>query len=331
MVVLFLNKLMPIEGGIYQWTRVGLGETVGFMTAWNLWLFNLTSLATAGTQVSEYVRVGIGGSNWISDSRSIWMGLLVMLAVGMITIRGLRFGRWVHNVGSAVTLLGYGLVLTMPFVLRLFQKHTGPYLPSMRWPEMTPVNISLITKLAFLPLCGFEQIVIVAGESKSPQKSIKRAILWAAPLVPLLLVLSTSATLSLVKPAELSLITPMLNVLDKGFQEFNVSRFVIPFIAGTLLFNIFANQSLSLTENSCLPMVAGWNHLLPPIFARLHTRYHTPVVAIMVDLGIATTIMIFNSLGIGRDEVFQSDFQSVRGLLRSDILSYVCRSAIRRA
>jgi amino acid transporter len=103
LVVLFLSNLMPIEGGIYQWTRLGLGERAGFMTSWNLWLFNLTSLAAAGTEIAEYLRVGMGAGDWFSGSNSIWIGLLVMLLVATITLRGLQIGRWIHNAGSAVT------------------------------------------------------------------------------------------------------------------------------------------------------------------------------------------------------------------------------------
>ena len=30
-VVIYLNRLMPLEGGLYQWAKLSLGEFVGFM------------------------------------------------------------------------------------------------------------------------------------------------------------------------------------------------------------------------------------------------------------------------------------------------------------
>jgi amino acid transporter len=36
-VVIYLNRLMPLEGGLYQWAKLGLNEFAGFMVAWNLW------------------------------------------------------------------------------------------------------------------------------------------------------------------------------------------------------------------------------------------------------------------------------------------------------
>ena len=38
-VVIHLTKRMPLEGGLYQWARLGLGELTGFLVAWNLWVY----------------------------------------------------------------------------------------------------------------------------------------------------------------------------------------------------------------------------------------------------------------------------------------------------
>ena len=35
-VVIYVNRVLPLEGGIYQWAKLALGEFVGFMVAWNL-------------------------------------------------------------------------------------------------------------------------------------------------------------------------------------------------------------------------------------------------------------------------------------------------------
>src|SRR5512141_569548 len=38
-VVMYLSRLIPLEGGLYQWAKLGFSDTVGFMLAWNLWLY----------------------------------------------------------------------------------------------------------------------------------------------------------------------------------------------------------------------------------------------------------------------------------------------------
>src|SRR5258708_25171511 len=37
--VIYLNREMPLEGGLYFWARTAFGDLGGFMTAWNLWLY----------------------------------------------------------------------------------------------------------------------------------------------------------------------------------------------------------------------------------------------------------------------------------------------------
>src|SRR5438876_8942081 len=41
-VVIYLNRRMPLEGGIYQWAKLGFNEFTGFIVAWNLWLLSIT-------------------------------------------------------------------------------------------------------------------------------------------------------------------------------------------------------------------------------------------------------------------------------------------------
>src|SRR5258708_24128370 len=47
-VVIYLSRVAPLEGGIYQWTKLWFNEFAGFMSAWDLWLLSLTVLALVG-------------------------------------------------------------------------------------------------------------------------------------------------------------------------------------------------------------------------------------------------------------------------------------------
>src|SRR6266566_7570448 len=51
-VVIYLSRLMPLEGGVYQWTAVGLGRFAGFMVAWNLWAYAVLIMATFGVTIA---------------------------------------------------------------------------------------------------------------------------------------------------------------------------------------------------------------------------------------------------------------------------------------
>src|SRR4029079_15541276 len=68
-VVIHLNRAMPLEGGLYQWAKIGFNELTGFMVAWNLWLFAILNTSETGLQVTQYVRYILGpAGEWLTGS-----------------------------------------------------------------------------------------------------------------------------------------------------------------------------------------------------------------------------------------------------------------------
>ena len=59
-VVMYLNRLMPLEGGLYQWAKLGFNQTVGFMLAWNLWLYVIVFTSEIGLTCATYCRTRSG-------------------------------------------------------------------------------------------------------------------------------------------------------------------------------------------------------------------------------------------------------------------------------
>src|SRR6476659_9465202 len=58
--VIFLNRLMPLEGGLYQWAKLAFNDFVAFMVGWNLWVFAITILAGTGLVVTTSISYTIG-------------------------------------------------------------------------------------------------------------------------------------------------------------------------------------------------------------------------------------------------------------------------------
>jgi amino acid transporter len=59
-VVIYLSNRMPLEGGIYQWAKLGFNEFAGFIVAWNLWLLSITVIALGGMFVTTNISYAIG-------------------------------------------------------------------------------------------------------------------------------------------------------------------------------------------------------------------------------------------------------------------------------
>ena len=54
-VAVWLNRAMPLEGGLYQWAKLGFNELMGFIVAWNLWLFAILNMTNVGLQFTQYL------------------------------------------------------------------------------------------------------------------------------------------------------------------------------------------------------------------------------------------------------------------------------------
>src|SRR5918912_795094 len=82
-VVIYLNRLMPLEGGLYQWAKLGFNQTVGFMLAWNLWLYVIVFTSEIGLQCATYVSYAIGPrAAWITSSNwFVALATVVILAL----------------------------------------------------------------------------------------------------------------------------------------------------------------------------------------------------------------------------------------------------------
>src|SRR5215467_14119486 len=76
-VVIYLNRLMPLEGGLYQWAKLGFNESVGFLVTWNLWLYAIVLTSEIGLQVATNLAYALGpqaawlaGSKWVITAAS---------------------------------------------------------------------------------------------------------------------------------------------------------------------------------------------------------------------------------------------------------------------
>src|SRR5512144_181193 len=107
-VVIHLNGRMPLEGGLYQWAKIGFNERLGFLVAWNLWLFAILNTSETGIQATQYLEYVVGPSiRWLTGNNVFVASVsaAIFSALMWLGIRGLSVGKWVHKAG-AVLMLG---------------------------------------------------------------------------------------------------------------------------------------------------------------------------------------------------------------------------------
>src|SRR5260370_37410798 len=79
--VIFLNRLLPLEGGLYQWAKAAFNDFVAFMVAWNLWGFAILILAGIGLVVTTNISYAIGPpAAWMRSNR----GVITVVSCGLV-------------------------------------------------------------------------------------------------------------------------------------------------------------------------------------------------------------------------------------------------------
>jgi amino acid transporter len=312
-VVMYLNRLMPLEGGLYQWAKLGFNETVGFMLAWNLWLYVVVNTSEIGLQCATYLSYALGpGAAWMT--KSTWFVALstavILAMMVVVSTIGLSVGKWVHNAGGMMMLIIFGALLVLP-ILSLLTGHLHEYHPlRTSVPAFSLYSLNILGKLGFGALGGFEYVAILAGETKAPSRSVGRSVLIAAPVIALMFVLGTSTVVAFVPTDDIDLVGPLPQVLRVGFGPFGIaSQLVTIAIFMTLAMRV-AQTSVSFTAVTRLPMVAGWDRLLPSWFTRLHSTYKTPVNSIALVGATSFLIALLSLIGVGQAEAFQLLFNA---------------------
>src|SRR5438876_410346 len=308
-VVIYLSNRMPLEGGIYQWAKLGFNEFAGFIVAWNLWLLSITVIALGGMFTTTNISYAIGpGAAWMPDSK--WCVSLISAALvgglGWACVRGLSLGKWLHNVGAFAMLVVYTALILLP-LLGLARGELKTYQPlQLALPAMSIFYcFNIFSKLAVGALSGFEYVAILAGETRAPARDIGRSVLIASPVIALMFILGTSSVLAFIGNNPIDLIGPVPQTLRLGLQSFPIAGAVASFGILLMATRTIASTSVHVTGSSRLPMVAGWDRLLPNWFSRLHPRYKTPVNSIIFVGATTLLIAISSQIGAGIQEAFQ--------------------------
>jgi amino acid transporter len=172
-------------------------------------------------------------------------------------------------------------------------------------PAMTLLNLNILGKLGFGALGGFEYVAIFAGECREPEKLIGRSVIIAAPIIAVLFILGTGSVLWFVGTDNIDLISPVSQVLAIATRPFGIGARIASVVILCVLGMRIGQVSVNFSATSRLPMVAGWDHLLPAWFTKLHRKYKTPAHSIFFVGAMTLAFSISGMLGVGSQEAMQ--------------------------
>ena len=308
LVVAHLNRLMPLEGGLYEWARLAFGDSIGFLAAWNVWLDTTVQVSQIALVTTTYIAYAFGPKGGLDRIQPT------------PARRRVRRPDRRHDAGRPPRPQRRQVGKqcrehlhrrdSRPSSSRCRSFTTSTERPShynplpLVLPAFSLFSLSVFSKMTFGALSGFEIVAIFAGESRNPGRNLARSILFTAPLIALLYILGTSAILHFVSPDAIDVIGPIPQALSAGFGIFGFAGPLVSIAILLLLLNYLCSYTLYFSSNTRLPLAAGWDHLLPSWFSVLHAKYRTPVNSILFMGGVALAASTAVLIGARNQEAF---------------------------
>lgn len=276
-----LAAAMPEEGGYYVWVKKGLSPFWGFQVGWWSWLMSFVDMAIYPVLFADYLSTLV--TRYFAYphlSTNPWLHWLVALSViwifTAINIRGTK------AVGDSSKL--FGLLVLSPFlVLAVIGIYQWLQHPIPVWLPMTPPDKSLASTFSvglFVVMwnyMGWDIVANVAGEIENPRKNIPLAMAITLPLISLAYLLPVFAGLT-AKLDWQSWTAGMFPTIaaQVGGEWLGIWLGIAGLISSAGLFNAL------LLSFSRIPYVMAEDGYLPPAFTRLHPRYQSPYIAIII-------------------------------------------------
>ena len=293
-----LTVKYPGAGGMYLWARNDFGPFHGFLCFWTYWLgiaVLLSGLAIAYMSMSAYA---LGPSlEHLTSSRTyvittslavIWLGLLLNLV-------GIAVGKWTENVaGIATWLLMIALVIIAVITYRRHGPatviHAAQLIPQANWS-----TLSFWASICYA-VSGFEVAGMMGGEIRDPARTMPRAAWLSSAFIATFYIASTLALFMLLPAAQINELSGVPQAGVRASQILGTPW--LPFVLVVLIIAAAIGQFGGFgSATARMPFAAGVDHLLPPIFGRLHPRFKTPYAGILAMGIVSTVLLVVSQLG----------------------------------
>lgn len=257
-------------GGAYLYIRTAFGRFLGMQTGWFSLLSVISGIGAISSLFVDYLGAFLPGpgNNWIR-------GLLLVIVIAIpatVNYLGVRGGAALSNI-MTIAKLSPLAVLILSGVPRLTQQSLIPQPSDIPLPGLSNWVSALV--LLLYAYGGWEDALIATGEVKKPRRTIPFSLatgLIACTAVYMLLQLITVATIG-TKVTDRPLAETASVLLGRGGATFVTIAVLIStygWISAAMLYGPRLAYSLAAQGD------------FPQVFAKLHSRFHTPTVAILV-------------------------------------------------
>src|ERR1700733_7867816 len=290
-----LSQRFPEEGGMYIWTKRAFGDQHAFLCGWFYFISTvlyLPSLVLAGVSMAAYAFGGLGQRFAESREFALPVTLAVLWGGFAANFFGMKVAKWISALGGSSTFI-IGAVLG---VLAIgVGVHSGIATKFELLPKVNFDTVNFWSQIAFA-FVGLELAPIVSGEIRNPRRDIPRAAVISGVISGAFYISMTAALLVLLKPEEISPMTGLTQAGAAGALKLGAPG--ISILLGILIGIALAGQlDTWIAGNTRLPYAIGLDRYLPDAFSRVHPRWGTPYVSLLVQALAATLFLLMAQLG----------------------------------
>ncbi len=167
-------------------------------------------------------------------------------------------------------------------------------------PNVTDLStLNLWASIAFA-FAGLELSSTMGEETANPRRDLPRAIVISAPLIAAAYILGTLSVLWLVPTGDLNIVSGFLQAISIGSAAASPAlMWLAPVAAALYTLSNVAGVGAWLSGPARVAFVIGLDRYFPPAFGKVHPRFRTPYVAILVQAVLATVFLLVSQLGKG--------------------------------
>jgi glutamate:GABA antiporter len=297
-----LAQKWPGEGGIYLWAKRSFGEEHGFLAGWCYWLSNVFYLPTVVLScVGVAVYVAGPKIQRLADSHA-FTGLasfVIILFLLALNVRGLSLGKWISNLGALGTIGGAAIICLLA-VLTLHHHATALHPADLRTNFHDWRLLAAFGTICY-SLIGLDLASIMGDEIRDPRRNLPISILLGGVIAGLIYFGTTLSMLIAMPQKEIGVLAGILQAISVMSVRTGLVGVVAP-LALLECIAILGTASAWFSGAARLPFVAGVDRYLPPIIGRVHPRFHTPYVSLILFAVLSSLLIATSFLGVSVGE-----------------------------
>ena len=281
---------LPEAGGSASFARHAFGDTAGFIAGWALMLSYIVTISISAYTIPPYL-----GFFWEPFKTSPVIGTVASIGIVfflmLMNVIGIKETSFINISATIVDILTQISLVVIGFIT-LFNPTVLVHRIIDNWPSTG--NLIFGIALATIAYTGIETMSQMAEETKKPEKSVPRALIMMIVAVLVIFAGISLVSLSAMPVEELASEWARDPVAGIAFYiPIETIRIIlkplIAVLAGTILL-IATNAGL--IGISRLAFSQGTHGLVPSVLSRVHKKFKTPYMSIIVFSLIAIALLL---------------------------------------